>query len=395
MPFNADGTPVPPQEHVFVPYIWRRQLAIIRLLLGLICAVAQLYYPLFPIPVVPAVILLYCAWALGVVVSRSLERINYTLSSLLIDFLLFVVMSLNPAPEIVWLTHIVYFFLLINSALLFDYRRVALVSFACLWFLLFRRPIHWDQLSPIVLLAGTLAVILSLLKRQLQDRITGAFKRAVLARGEAEVARTQERERLAHDFHDGPLQCYISFQMRMELVRKLLEKGQHAQATSELIRMQEIAVNQVNELRLFVRNMRPPEWDGENASAGFRAILKNFHKDTGIQVTYSADEALTVEDQSTFTELLQVFREALYNIQKHSHASRAAISLEKNQGRLTMRIEDNGGGFPFAGEFTLEELDALRLGPVSIKRRVRALGGSLRVHSRPGEGARLLIEVPV
>ena len=63
--------------------------------------------------------------------------------------------------------------------------------------------------------------------------------------------------------------------------------------------------------------------------------------------------------------------------------------------KLEVKAEDNGGGFPFSGSYTLEELELLRMGPVSIKRRVRMLGGDLLLESRPGQGASLEIRVPL
>jgi signal transduction histidine kinase len=57
-------------------------------------------------------------------------------------------------------------------------------------------------------------------------------------------------------------------------------------------------------------------------------------------------------------------------------------------------IDDDGAGFAFSGSFNLDELDLLRLGPASIKRRVRSLGGELSIESRPGHGAGLKIRIP-
>jgi signal transduction histidine kinase len=88
-------------------------------------------------------------------------------------------------------------------------------------------------------------------------------------------------------------------------------------------------------------------------------------------------------------------RETLNNIQKHSGASRLAISIGKREQRLEISAEDNGGGFPFSGSFNLDELELLRLGPVSIKRRVRMLGGEMQLESKPGQGASLQIRIPV
>jgi len=92
---------------------------------------------------------------------------------------------------------------------------------------------------------------------------------------------------------------------------------------------------------------------------------------------------------------VQIVREALNNIRKHSSASRAAVTLDRQDGQIVLRIDDDGTGFPFAGRFTLEELELLRLGPQSILRRVRALEGSLTVNSHPARGSEIEIRIPV
>ena len=93
--------------------------------------------------------------------------------------------------------------------------------------------------------------------------------------------------------------------------------------------------------------------------------------------------------------MLQMVREALNNIQKHSGATRVAIGAARKDHRLEITVEDNGGGFAFTGSFSLEELELMRLGPGSIKRRVRMLGGDLMVDSKPGQGAKLAIRIPL
>jgi signal transduction histidine kinase len=87
-------------------------------------------------------------------------------------------------------------------------------------------------------------------------------------------------------------------------------------------------------------------------------------------------------------------REALTNVQKHSRASRVNVSVEKTGPNLEVAIEDDGTGFPFAGTFSLDELEKLGIGPMSIRRRVRHLSGELIVDSRPEEGAALRVRVP-
>jgi signal transduction histidine kinase len=94
-------------------------------------------------------------------------------------------------------------------------------------------------------------------------------------------------------------------------------------------------------------------------------------------------------------EIFQIYREALNNIKKHAKASHVVVKLTQDDSHLSLVVDDNGEGFSFAGRFTGDELDRLRLGPISIKERTRTVGGVLTVESNPGHGARLTIEVPL
>jgi signal transduction histidine kinase len=124
-----------------------------------------------------------------------------------------------------------------------------------------------------------------------------------------------------------------------------------------------------------------------------RRVVEQFQKDSGIPATFVSAEFLEPSEPEVSLELLQIVREALYNVQKHSAASRVAVSIAKSDNALEISVEDNGAGFPFSGKYTLEELELLRLGPMSIKRRVRTLGGDLTLDSKPGQGAGLKIRL--
>jgi signal transduction histidine kinase len=71
------------------------------------------------------------------------------------------------------------------------------------------------------------------------------------------------------------------------------------------------------------------------------------------------------------------------------------FSVEQKSRTLQFSVQDNGQGYRFGGKYTLDELDLLRLGPRSIRQRVRALGGDLSIESTPGHGSSLRISVPL
>jgi signal transduction histidine kinase len=130
-------------------------------------------------------------------------------------------------------------------------------------------------------------------------------------------------------------------------------------------------------------------------SASLSRMVEGFQRDTGIVTTYSAGEFADPAATEVSLEILQIVRETLNNIQKHAGATRVAVSASRQNSRLEVVVEDNGSGFPFSGVFTLDELELLRQGPISIKRRARMLNAELVVESRPTQGAKLEIRVPM
>ena len=78
------------------------------------------------------------------------------------------------------------------------------------------------MLRPALIAAGILGCVLAIQREYLEERLSNASRQTVLYRYDAEKAREAERQRIAADFHDGPLQSFISFQMRLEIIRKLL-----------------------------------------------------------------------------------------------------------------------------------------------------------------------------
>ena len=94
-------------------------------------------------------------------------------------------------------------------------------------------------------------------------------------------------------------------------------------------------------------------------------------------------------------DIIQMIREALNNVRKHANATRVAVTVEKVGKTVEIAVDDNGVGFHFSGAFTLDELDLLRIGPVSLKRRARSLSAELLLDSRPGQGAGLKLKVPI
>ncbi|HUS06446.1 MAG TPA: sensor histidine kinase [Bryobacteraceae bacterium] len=373
--------------------MWRRHLGVVRALLAVACVAIYVLYPVSYGFAVALITGLYCIYSIFILIRNTVESIVYPIPILALDVLFFFLCALHPSQAGVWLSTVTYFYLLCMSALLYSYVTTAGVVFICLSFFMLVRPIPAYVLWPAVLLGGVLAVVLSIQKRTMQERLSAALKRSVISRSEAETARESERQRIAADFHDGPLQSFISFQMRLEIIRKLFSRDPDA-ALSELLQLQELGKSQVTDLRSFLRNMQPIEVDNAGLSASIRQAVAMFERDSGISTTLVCGELPEPEEPDMAAEILQIIREALNNVRKHSKASRVTMVIDPLDDAIQISVEDDGSGFPFSGAYSLDELEMLRLGPRSIKRRIRTLGGELHLESRPSQGAELKIRIP-
>ena len=311
------------------------------------------------------------------------------------DTVFFLIMTTTRnAVQSLWLASVFYLFLLAQAVARHSPREVALVAFASAFFGVLIPGTAVAMLERTVIIGGVLGMAMAISRKRLETRIRTLTLELEEARSGAVKALDAERLRIASDFHDGPLQNFISLQMRLEILRKLLERDLAA-GMEELKQLQSISQQQVRELRAFLRGMRPLEVEGGNIFAQARRTAELFQKESGIPVTFVGGTRPTALPPEIAQEILQMLREALHNVQKHAGATRVAVAMERNDQVLEMSVDDNGHGFSFVGTYSLEELDLLKIGPASLKRRARTLNADLMLDSRPGKGAGIKVRVPV
>jgi len=203
-----------------------------------------------------------------------------------------------------------------------------------------------------------------------------------------------ERSRISRDLHDGILQTLLSLQIQLEVMRRNLQPG-NSQISSELGTLQKTVREESDELRRMVTEMRPLRIESADLRELMLGFAERFQNESNVVVDlFLEDRDLRAPDRIC-REIFQIYRESLNNIKKHAHASHVVVKLAQDDSKVSLVIDDNGLGFSFSGKFSSEDLDRLRLGPISIKERTRGVGGNLTVESNPGHGARLTIEIPL
>jgi signal transduction histidine kinase len=391
---RPEGAPAPePAGIALVPH-WRLSLAVFRLLLGVVCSVLSFAATGALARNSLGLWVVYTLYALAAVFGHSLERRGYMLLSLLVDTVFFLICTALPLEYSTGISSLFYLFILMSAALFHTPREIFAVVLATTLFLFLARPSENVVLSPGVLLSGTAVTVMALQRQALQDRLRSAARQAMMFRSEAEHAREAERQRIAHDFHDGPLQCFVGLQMRLQVLRTVMDRDP-VRAVTELEELQQLARDQGEEIRQFVRSMRPPEIDGAGLVPSIKKLVETFERDSGIVCTFVGSNTRVTATADAATEILQIVREGLHNVQKHSYAKHVTVGVGRDEDTFELSLEDDGKGFAFAGAYSLDELDLLKRGPVTIRSRVRNLRGEMLLDSEPGRRAALKIRIPI
>jgi signal transduction histidine kinase len=229
---------------------------------------------------------------------------------------------------------------------------------------------------------------------QISRHVSSALENVFLLRHLRARAIEAERSRISRDLHDGILQTLLSIEIQLDVLRRRVTTHPE-QVESGLASLQQTVRNEGAELRHMVTDLRPLRVQSADLVDLMRGFGERFRNESTLALDLLVDSVDLHAPDRVCREIFQIYREALNNIKKHAKASHVVVKLSQDDSRLVLVVDDNGEGFSFAGRFTGDELDRLRLGPISIKERTRTVGGVLTVESNPGHGARLTIEVPL
>jgi len=203
-----------------------------------------------------------------------------------------------------------------------------------------------------------------------------------------------ERSRISRDLHDGILQTLLSLNIQFGVLRRKLPHSPE-QVGSDLESLEKTVREEGDDLRQMVKDLRPLRVESADLREMMYSFAERCHDESGVAVDLFLEENDLRAPDRICREVFQIYRESLNNIKKHARASHVVVKLWQDDTKIFLVVDDNGQGFSFAGKFGSEELDRLRLGPISIKERARTVGGVLTVESNPGHGARLTIEIPL
>ena len=231
------------------------------------------------------------------------------------------------------------------------------------------------------LFVNTLAVALRQLEDAHQQLRASAFQAE-------EMAAVQERNRLARNLHDSVTQTIFSMTLAADTARVQLDR-EPTRVAFHLGWLQQLAQSALSEMRSLVFELRPTTLSEAGLIATLTRhleVLKKQHR-LAVILQVDGDEVLSNEQEH---HLFRIVQEALNNIVKHAHTDRASVCLEFRGSHISLQISDEGKGIDPSSTLAGEK----HLGLSSMRERVEMMGGTFRFDSQPGEGTKVLIDIP-
>jgi PAS domain S-box-containing protein len=204
-----------------------------------------------------------------------------------------------------------------------------------------------------------------------RDQLTASRARLVTAADEA-------RRRVVRDLHDGAQQRFVHAIVTLKLAQRAFreEDGKAESLVGEALTH---AQRGTAELRELAHGILPAVLTRDGLRGGVNALVTRL--DLPVHVEVAADRLQAEIEASAYF----IVAEALTNVAKHSHATRAEVRASVDDGWLRIEIHDDGSG----------GADPWGHGLLGMNDRVTALGGRLQIESPEGRGTRVTATLPL
>jgi two-component system nitrate/nitrite sensor histidine kinase NarX len=199
-----------------------------------------------------------------------------------------------------------------------------------------------------------------------------------------------ERQMMAAEIHDSMAQTLTFVKMRLPLLHDALVERDDAHALKYLGDVRQAVGEAHASLREIVTHFRT-RIDPRGLLHALETLVARFRERTAIELSYINRGAALSLSTEVETEVFHIVQEALANIERHSRARHAWLSIDGTAFGFELRIEDDGIG-PVASDEQCDEGSHFGIGIMS--ERAHRMGGELTIVQRPGGGTRVRLVCP-
>ena len=258
----------------------------------------------------------------------------------------------------------------------------------------FRRFIKWMMLAALFLGASvaTLSIFrvfrLEAVAQRQHERTVQAEQELRRLSQQLVQAQEEERKSISRDLHDEVGQHLTALRMELGSLEQLKTAPQE-RFLERLNEIKSLAEETLRGVRDMAMGLRPSMLDELGLEPAVEWQAREFSRRSGLPVSMQIDGQLEHLSEPYRTCIYRVVQEALTNCARHAKAQTVRIAVHGRPDRVFFTVQDDGIGF---------EVDAMRirgLGLIGMEERARELGGTVSVHSQPGKGTLVQVEIPI
>lgn len=202
-------------------------------------------------------------------------------------------------------------------------------------------------------------------------------------------AQEEERSRVARELHDDLNQQVAIMSIQLEQLGQKIPEGRQdlSALVSELgAKAQEIS----SEIHRLSYELHPAKLDHLGIAAAIKSLCDELSKRCEIKVEFQQNGFPAPLSREVTLCVFRIAQESLQNVTRHSGAHEAQVVLRKNSTGVHLRVSDTGCGFDMQSSRTKNGL-----GFISMKERLRLVGGRISIRSQPFAGTQIDIVVPL
>jgi len=223
--------------------------------------------------------------------------------------------------------------------------------------------------------------------------VAPAIENARLHEQVRQLAIVEERERLAREMHDDLSQVLATVNWRAATIDRLLSGGQVAEARAGLRDLKEIAKQGYADVREAIFSLRSSASLESEFLPALEKYLKEYQAHNGLDVELVVDAGSSPHfPVDVRLQIIRIVQESLSNVCQHAGASRVGLFFRQDGEGVQLCVEDNGRGFDVTG---VEGGERHRFGLSIMRERAASVGGELEIDSRPGQGTRVVLRLPL
>jgi PAS domain S-box-containing protein len=232
-------------------------------------------------------------------------------------------------------------------------------------------------------------------RRQREQRLQKYQERLKALASQLTVAEEKERRRIATDLHDHVGHSLALARMQMG---GILECESEMGRTVLVKDVSNIMKQTLQEVRSLIFDLSSPSMNEIGLGAAISEWMEErMAKRHGLETKFVdkiGDDRRKTMDPNVRALLFRNVRELLTNVVKHARASKVCLCLLEENNAVKIIIEDDGIGFD-ASKLETKSGQNGGFGLFSIQERMTDLGGALEIKSKPGEGCRMVLVVPL